>query len=471
MSQMDNHTDSFRREPPSPLAPRPLNTPVPVEATLPNGLRIVVVEQNRLPLVSFRLVFRKGDAYDPAGLPGLTDIMTHMLAEGTQSRTSREIAEEVARLGASLNAGATSDYTTVAASSLSTYADEVLGLLADISLRPSFPDDELELTKQNAHQNLIAQRAQASFLATETLARVLFGEHPYAVVSPTHESIDALVRSELAGFHAANFTAGGAVLFAVGAVEAGRIVARATELFGGWTGDAPAEQEFPAPPKRDARVAYVVDRPGSAQSNIVIANVGITRTHHEYFPALVMHTVLGATASSRLFMNLREEKGYTYGAYSSLDSRRLAGSFRATAEVRSAVTGDSLKEFFYELERIREEDVTEKELRNAKSYLTGVFSIRLETQEGLIEQLAQSKMYDLPPDYLQTYRDRIEAVTREDVLRVARILVTPGEAAVVVVGDAEEVVEQVKPFAERVEVYDSSGQRKDEGREAEAAPQ
>ncbi|HYN85087.1 MAG TPA: pitrilysin family protein [Pyrinomonadaceae bacterium] len=460
------HTDTFRREPPAPLAPRPLNTPVPVEATLANGLRVVVVEQSRLPLVSFRLVFRKGDAYDPPALPGLTDIMTHMLAEGTETRTSREIADEVARLGASLNAGATSDYTTVAASALSTYSDDILGLLADIALRPSFPEDELELTKQNAHQNLIAQRAQASFLATETLARALFGEHPYAVVSPTHESIDALTREELAGFHAANFTAGGAVLFAVGAVKAEQVVARATELFGGWTGDAPAEQQFPAPPSLAERVAYVVDRPGSAQSNIVIANLGITRTHAEYFPALVMHTILGATASARLFMNLREEKGYTYGAYTSLDSRRLAGSFRATAEVRTAVTGDSLKEFFYELGRIRDEDVTETELRNAKSYLAGVFSIRLETQEGLIEQLAQSKMYDLPADYLRTYRDRIEAVTREDVRRVARLLVTPDAAAVVIVGDADEVVAQVSPYAERVEVYDSSGRRKDEGRGA-----
>jgi zinc protease len=159
---------------------------------------------------------------------------------------------------------------------------------------------------------------------------------------------------------------------------------------------------------RAKRTAYLVDRAGSAQSNIVIANSGITRTNPDYFPMLIMHTVLGATASSRLFMNLREEKGYTYGAYSNLDARRTAGTFRATAEVRTPVTGDSLKEFFYELNRIGNEPVSEKELNDAKSYLTGVFPIRLETQEGMIDQLVQIKMLGLPNDYLQNYRDRVQ---------------------------------------------------------------
>src|SRR5204862_7400442 len=152
-----------------------------------------------------------------------------------------------------------------------------------------------------------------------------------------------------------------------------------------WHQGRVAGDEFPAPPQRSACFAYIVDRPGSAQSNIVIANAGITRTSPDYFPMLAMNTILGANASSRLFMNLREEKGYTYGAYSSLDARRLAGTFRATAEVRTPVTGASLHEFFYELNRIREEPVSDEEIKNAKSYLTGVFPIRIETQDGLVD--------------------------------------------------------------------------------------
>jgi zinc protease len=175
---------------------------------------------------------------------------------------------------------------------------------------------------------------------------------------------------------------------------------------------------------------------------------------------MLMHTVLGATASSRLFMNLREDKGYTYGAYSNLDARRTAGTFRATAEVRTPVTGDSLKEFFYELERIGNAPVSEKEIADAKSYLTGVFPIRLETQEGLTDQLVQIKMLNLPIDYLNTYRDRIQAVTVQDIQRVAKKYIKPDEAALIVVGDGALVMEQIKPYSEDVEVYNTSGKRK-----------
>src|ERR1043165_3306159 len=188
---MTTQPEDFRRQPPTPLPPRALNLPTPTETTLANGLRVVIVEQTRLPLVSFRLAFRAGDAFDPPELPGLADLMADMLVEGTQTRASRQIAEEVARYGATLTAGASSDYTTVAASSLSAYSDEVMELLADVSLRPTFPENELALAKANAQQNLIAQRAQPSFLASEAVARVLFGEHPYSVVSPTPESFEA----------------------------------------------------------------------------------------------------------------------------------------------------------------------------------------------------------------------------------------------------------------------------------------
>jgi hypothetical protein len=245
---------------------------------------------------------------------------------------------------------------------------------------------------------------------------------------------------------------------------------RIESLFSTWARGEELVANFPAPPVRTKRTAYFVDRPGSAQSNIVIANSGITRTSPDYFPLMLMHTVLGANASSRLFMNLREEKGYTYGAYSNLDARRSAGTFRATAEVRSPVTGDSLKEFFYELERIRSTRVSEKEIADAKSYLTGIFPIRLETQEGLTDQLVQIKMLHLPDDYLQRYRDRVQAVTIDEIQRVAEKYVKPDEAAVVVVGDGASVLEQIKPYSEEIEIYNTAGKRKTTGGSAATDP-
>src|SRR5437588_12359994 len=241
---MLTQTEDFRRQPPAPLPPRALNLPLSEETTLANGLRVVVVEQARLPLVSFRLALRTGDAFDPPGLPGLADTLTSMLVEGTESRTSRQIAEEVARFGAALNAGATSDYTTVAASSLAAFADEVLELLADVSLRPSFPENELALAKANAQQNLIAQRAQPSFLATEAVARVLFGEHPYAVVSPTPESIEAMRRETILSQHREKFVPNNAVLLVAGDVQRERLLARVEELFGSWSRGEVSEPHF-----------------------------------------------------------------------------------------------------------------------------------------------------------------------------------------------------------------------------------
>ncbi|HEY0760936.1 MAG TPA: pitrilysin family protein [Pyrinomonadaceae bacterium] len=452
--------EMFRSQAPAPLPPRPISIPMPRETTLSNGLSLVVVEDNRLPLISYRLAFRVGGAFDPPDLPGLTDLLAGLLPEGTESKTSRQIADEIARMGASLSAGATSDYTIVAASTLSQFNEAVLALLAEVALEPSFPENEVSLAKQNTKESLRQQRAQPSFLASEMVARVMFGNHPYSVVAPTPESIDRSSRDEFVKFHRSKLVPNNAVLIVVGDVRYDEVLKQAESLFSTWQRGEEFVSNFPAPPVRTTRQAYLIDRPGSAQSNIVIANSGITRTSPDYFPMMLMHTVLGANASSRLFMNLREDKGYTYGAYSTLDARRTAGTFRVTAEVRTPVTGDSLKEFFYELNRIRSEPVAEKELADAKSYLTGVFPIRLETQEGLTDQLVQIKMLNLPNDYLQMYRDRVQAVTTEEIQRVALEYVKPDEAALIVVGDGAQVLDQMKPYCEDIEVYNTAGRRK-----------
>lgn len=428
---------------------------------LSNGLTVVIVEDSRLPLVSYRLAFRAGDAHDPSELPGLTDLLTGLLTEGTQSLTSRQIADEVGRMGATLSSGANSDYTTVAASSLATFSDKILDLIADVTRNPSFPENEVELIKQNTKESLRQQRAQPSFLATEMVSRVVFGEHPYSVIAPTLESLDATTRERIVEFHRSKFLPNNAVFVIAGDVRSENMLKRIESLFGDWKpGELPTDN-FPSPPTRNARSAYLVDRPGSAQSNIVIANSGITRTSPDYFPMLLMHTVLGANASSRLFMNLREEKGYTYGAYSSLDARRTAGTLRVSAEVRTPVTGDSLKEFFYELNRICNQPVSDREVTDAKSYLTGVFPLRLETQEGLIDQLVQIKMFGLPDDYLETYRQQIQEVTTKQIQDVAVKYVRPEEAAIVIVGDGAEVLEQLQLYTNEVEIYNTSGKRKE----------
>ncbi len=453
-------TENFRRDMPPPLAPRALNIPDARQTRLANGLELMMIEDKRLPLISFRLSFRSGDANDPSQLPGLTDMLSHLVSEGTETRTSRQIAEEIERLGATLSIGSASDFTTIAASSLSIYAAEILDLIADVTMRSTFPQNEVDLAQENTKQLLIQQRAQPGFLASERMAKVIFGDHPYASISPTEEMLDALTRDDLLSFRRAMFIPNNSVLTVIGDFDSESLAAQIENLFAPWPQGAIPQVNSPALPKRTERIIYLVDRPGSAQSNIVIVNEAITRTSGDYFPLLLMHTILGANASSRLFMNLREHKGYTYGAYSNLDARKLAGTFRATAEVRTAVTGASLHEFFYELNRIRDEAVTAEEITNAKSYLSGVFPIRIETQDGLIDQLVNIKMFDLPDDYLRTYRDRVNAVTTEEIQVVAEKYVTPDKAAIVIVGDAAEISDQIKPYSEKIEIYDTDGVRK-----------
>src|SRR6266576_5758674 len=232
-------TETFRRDMPPPLEPRPLNIPEPFETTLENGLGLVLIEDKRLPLISFRLAFRSGDANDPPDLHGLTDMMSHLLSEGTESRTSRQIAEEIERLGATLSVGSSSDFTTIATSSLSIYAGEVLELIADVTLRSTFPQNEVDLTRENTKQLLIQQRAQPNFLASERMARVIFGTHPYSSISPTEEMLDALTRDDLLSFRVSRFIPNNAELVVIGDFQPDALMTHIEELFAGWSrGDA-----------------------------------------------------------------------------------------------------------------------------------------------------------------------------------------------------------------------------------------
>jgi len=389
-------TPELRKNPPAPLAPVSFHIQKPFETTLDNGLRVVIVENERLPLVSFRLAFKSGDTSDPKDSTGLTSAMTSMLTEGTENYSSLQLAEKIERLGSSISASASDDFTIIAASALSLYSSEILGLLAEVVLRPTFPESELDLYRRNTIENLKFQRSQPGFLAGEQASRLIYGEHPYSIASPKASDIEKLDRERLVRFHAAKIVPNNAMFIVVGDVKRGELLAELNGLFGDWQKGIVTDAIFPEPPKRESRRLTVVDRPGSAQANIVIANLGVKRVDPDYFPLIVMNQVLGAGASSRVFMNLREEKGYTYGAYTRLETKKLAGDFEATAEVRTAVTGDSLKEFFYELDRIRNEKVGAEELQDAKNFLTGVFPLRAETQEGLTNLYVNQRFYGLP---------------------------------------------------------------------------
>ncbi len=453
--------EEFRKIAPAPLAPIPFNIPAPFETSLANGLKIIIFEDQRFPLVSFRLAFRVGKTNEADDETSLTSTVASMLSEGTVNYTSAEFAEKIERLGAHLSASSGSDNSMVAASALSFYSAEIIDLMAEMILKPTFPESELNLYKENLIESLKFQRSQAGFLADEQVSRIIFGKHPYHKTSPKISDVEKISRENLIALHKRNYIPNIATLFVVGDVRREELLKQIEEKFGGWEQGSFAEKQFPALPERGERTLTIVDRKGSAQANIVLANPAIHRKHPDYFAVLMMNQVLGAGASSRLFMNLREEKSYTYGAYSSFDMRKLAGAFEANSEVRTAVTGESLHEFFYELNRIRDEKVSENELQDAKNFLTGVFPLRAETQEGLTNLLVSQQLNDLPDDYLQTYRDNVNAVTIEDVERVANKYVMPETLAIVIVGDAEEILPQARDYATSIEIFDTENNAQD----------
>jgi zinc protease len=384
-----------------------------------------------------------------------------LLKEGTKTRTSKQIAQEIENIGGSISAGASDDNSTISASALSKYSSDILKLMADVTLNPSYPENEVNLAKANTLQGLEAQRATPSFLANEAISKIIWGEHPYSIVSPTKDTITAITSEKLVAYHKQAMIPNNAVLVIVGNVDKAKITAEVKALFGGWKKGANFATKFPAPPTRTEKTLTIIDRPGSSQSTITMGNLAINRNNPDYFPMLVLNQVYGGGASARLFMNIREAKGYTYGAYSDFDTRRLAGSFGASSDVRNEVTGASLKEFFFEMNRLRTELVPAKELADTKSYLTGVFPLQMETQNSLLGQFMNIQLNALPANYLQTYRDKINAVTAADIQRVANKYIQPDKIAMVIVGDTGEILKQVMPYSSKIEIFDADGKTLD----------
>jgi zinc protease len=443
---------------PAPLAQIPFSIPELEERRLGNGLRVVLMRNSALPLLNIRLISAFGEVNDRPERYGVIGAMSSLLTEGTGRFTSRQIAERIEAIGASLGASSSADVFGIGASCLSSHADSVFEVFSEILLNPTFPENELELFKTNALEGLKYQRSQPPFLADERFSSEIYGEHPYSRVSSTPEFILSLTRHELAEAHSA-LGVSNSTLLIVGDFETEALLTKLETIFGLLPQGVEGATNLPVVSEKQGRRLLVVDRKGSSQSNIVMGNLAIPRLHEDFFPAAVLNQILGAGASSRLFMNLREDKGYTYGAYSKFSMRRFAGDFEASAEVRTEVTRAAVDEFLSEMDRIREELVTPMELADAKNYMTGVFPLRLETQDGLTNAIRQQIVYGLDDRYLHDYREMVDRVTAEDVQRVAQKWIRPEDFAIVVVGDADQVLEQLSGIADDTEIYDTSGVR------------
>ncbi|HXX45359.1 MAG TPA: pitrilysin family protein [Candidatus Acidoferrales bacterium] len=446
-----------RRTTPPALAPeRPVAWPKRMVRTLSNGLQLVLAESREFPKISAQLYFRSGNAVVAHRAPGLAEITATVVRTGTASRSSRQIEEDLRRMGASLGTSSGADSSAIAVSGLAEFSSGIFELIADLARNASFPDDEFERERRQRLEELKIERTTPGFLANERMRRVLFGEHPYAIIAPTEEQVAAFRREQLVEFYQQHYVPAESLLVIVGDFATEEMLGQVEKTFGSWKAPKPPQPESPAPPYQAGRRVYLVDRPGTVQTQVLAGNLAITRRHPDWYRLTLANSIYGGAFHSRLVLNIREQKGYTYSPGSGVTALRQQGFFTVRAAVRNEVVAATLTEIFYEMDRMRSVAVTPEELDSARNYLGGVFSLGVATQDGLLGQLSTVYLDQLPEGYLETYRERIHALTADDVLAAARRHFDSANSQIVVVGDRSQIGEQAALFGP-VTVYDAQG--------------
>jgi predicted Zn-dependent peptidase len=423
-----------------------LKVPAIQKRALSNGLPVWIVEMHKVPVVAVNLIVRTGAAADPPGKFGLASFTAAMLDEGAGSRTALELADAIEFLGVSLSTGSSFDASSVSVFGPVSRLDEALPLLADVALRPTFADAEVDRVRKDRLTSLLQTRDSAPALAAAGFARLVYGpRHRYGTLTMGNEASNGEMRSaDLRAFHQQHFQPQNAYLVVTGDITPDTIVSKLERAFGAWknTGPPPKPQPLEAA-QHAARQIYLIDKPGAEQSAIRIGWVGVDRRTPDYFPIQVMNTILGGSFTSRLNTNLREDKGYSYGAGSTFDMRLGPGPMYAASNVQTDKTVESLREFFKELDGIRL-PVPADELTRAKNYLALSYPGAFETSSGVASELGSLVLYGLPESYFNEFIGKALGVTAADVQRIAQKYVQPDRFAVVVAGDLARIEKPIR---------------------------
>jgi zinc protease len=436
-----------------------VSLPKSQEADLSNGIHLIIVEDHRAPQVFFTLlVDGAGGYYDPQASPGLATFTAALMREGTTTKTSEAISEQLDRLAASVSVGAgiSAGFGQITGSGLTNNLDTVLALMADVVMNPSFPQVEVDRYKTRSKANFINQRTQPGFLAQERLNRALFGDHPSARVSPTPAALDALTRDALVEFHKTHYLPDRAILSVAGDISLAQAKSKAEAAFGAWKKSGATIDPMRSSAANSGPSISFVARPGSVQTSLRVGSQSIERTDPDYDALTVANRVLGGGPTGRLFMHLREDKGYTYGAYSSFAATRVVGPWTASTDVRSEVTDPALTDLMEEIRQMRDMPVPEKELADTKKALIAGFALSLESPNAILQNYQDRYIYKLPADYWDTYPSRIDAVSAADIQRVAKKYWAPDRLQIVAVGDRAKVEPALKKLG-TVQIYDADG--------------
>jgi zinc protease len=415
---------------------KPSQAPAVKATKLENGLMVWLVSEPGFPKVSFSVAMRGGMAADPADRPGISELLSKALDQGTKSRTAKQIAEEIQAAGGDIDTQAGKDAIVVSTSVLSSKTDGALTVLADVLENASFPDNEVALAKRNLADSLRQREAEPSFLAARAMARVLFGDNPYHVTAPTQESVEAATSTDLRRIYGQRFRPDQAILVAVGDFENDKMTDLLHAKLAAWKAPAAVPVAVQARFSTALRpVVSLVPRPNSVQTTLWFGTLGPLRSDPDYEAADVANAIYGGTFGSRLVSNIREDKGYTYAAFGLVRTYRAAGVLITRADVRNEVTPASVNEMTYELNRLATTSPTEEELATAKRYLVGVEAIQLQSRASVAGKLANLWVLDLPPEEIGAYGQKVASITAAQVDTAARKYFPASRAAIVVVGE------------------------------------
>lgn len=422
------------------------------ETVLSNGLKVFIIESDRKPTITVRLLIKAGDFFD-GEKPGVADFTAELLGRGSLKRKASDFAREADKIGAEYSASSGDDATSIVISGLTKHTDKLLELLSDAVLNPTFPEEQLEIVRKQALSNITAGKKTPQTLAANLLRKVLFGEHPYGKLQ-TEASVNAITVEDLKNFYATHYFANNATIAVVGDVKADEITKKLEKYFGKWKRGTPAKVQPAELPDNKGMMIHLVDLPGAVQSNIRVCFRSVPRNNPDLVELGVVESVLGGGFSGRLFQNLREKHGWTYGAYASGAYQRYLGYFAASTEVRNAVTDSAIVEILAEMRRIYSEPIDEEELKLHREYLAGNYLLSLERAEQNAARLQNIEFYGLPADYYKTYVQKISSVTPKRALELAKKYIEVNDLAIVVVGDAKEIKPKLEKLA-KVRVYDT----------------
>jgi zinc protease len=446
--------DAWRSTPPKPASLKSPALPAPKEFKLANGLTVMLLEQHNLPVLTARMTVIHGSEANPAGKPGLASFTAAMLTEGTEKRNALQLADDIARIGATLDGDSSADSSYINASGLSWTADKIFDLLSDATMHPAFRSEEVERVRKLRLVSLMQEEDDPTTGAARVFMREVYGTNsPYGFLeSGTESSVKGIKRDDLVNFYITGFGPQNSVLVVAGDVTGPQLRALAEKYFGPWAGNATK----PVPPQAQSKLTrrvFIVDKPGAPQSALRIGQAGLERNNPDYLPVSLMNEILGGLFSSRINMNLREAHGYTYGARSRFSFRRGKGPFAASSMVRTDATASAIREVFSEIEKMRTTLPGTDELKMAKETRERALVSMFETAQQTAGSLADLFVYGLPLDYYGTLPSKIQSVDAAAVQRAAQQHLAPQNMVIIVVGDRAKIEPDLKKLG--YEIRDS----------------